>query len=98
MTDLLTLTPTGLTIYANPDSESEWESWKQRVWNAVTIRCGAHPGLVPLEQYMLRSHKEKRCIECGEPGTVQQRSALILSVAGYYFCADCAYFWEHKDD
>ena len=83
-------------VYAEPLTGNEWQQWCQRMWNQIAR--GGYPGLAPLEQYMRRSLKEKRCIDCGEPGTVYQESVIVPAVAGYYFCPDCAHYWEHKYD
>ena len=66
----------------------EWADWRGRIWDSMEARFG-YPGLAPLEQYMLRSRKERRCVECGDPGTARQESILIKSVSHYFMCADC---------
>ncbi|KKL47774.1 hypothetical protein LCGC14_2332150 [marine sediment metagenome] len=71
-----------------PVTGNQWEQWRARIWNAIAARVG-YPGLAPLEQWMLRSRKEKRCIQCGNPGTVQQESVLIASVDHYFMCGPC---------
>jgi len=93
-----------LHLYANmraadgTQPSSDWQAWKENIWDQMARQFHCHPGLAPLEQHMKRSKAEKRCIECGEPGTVQQPSVLIKSVSHYYFCQECADYWEHKND
>jgi hypothetical protein len=48
--------------------------------------------LCELEQRQLESRDRQQCIDCGEPGTIPQRSSLIASVHYYYrcdYCNDC---------
>jgi hypothetical protein len=73
----------------------DWQAWKDRIWESMEARFG-YPGLAPLEQYMIRSRKEKRCIECGDPGTVEQKSVLVASVDRYWMCVECDEWWEKK--
>ena len=61
-------------------SGNDWEQWRARIWNQMADGFRAYPGLAPLEQWMRRSKKEKRCIECGELGTVKQESVIVASV------------------
>jgi len=68
---------------------NEWEQWKMRVWNQMARHFGHHPGLAPLEQWMRRSRKERRCIICGEPGVKEVKSVLIACVPSYWTCAEC---------
>lgn len=83
-----------MSLYQMPVEGNEWEQWKARIWNAMSARF--YPGLAALEQYMLRSQEEKRCVECGEAGTAKQESVLIKSVSHYYFCDDCDAYWRNK--
>jgi hypothetical protein len=53
-------------------------------------------GMACTEQYLWRSGKERRCVECGDPGTVQFKSELIASVASYWLWAECNAWYEHK--
>lgn len=78
-----------------PVEGNDWEQWKARVWNVMADRFG-HPGLAPLEQWTWRSNRERRCIDCGEPGTVRQESGLIKVVSHYWFCDGCAQYWASK--
>lgn len=76
----------------------EWYAWKTAIWDSMAARFG-YPGLAPLEQYMLRSQKEQRCVECGLPGTQPQgRSAysLVQAVKCYWFCDECAAYWAQR--
>lgn len=74
---------------------NDWEQWKARMFNQMVDQFGS-PGFAPLEQYTLRSKKEKRCIECGAAGTVQQKSILIKCVSHYWMCDSCDDYWRHK--
>lgn len=69
---------------------NEWQQWKARIWNQIADMMQGPPGLAPLEQWMRRSAKEKRCVDCGAPGTVKEESVLIKAVSHYYHCDDCA--------
>ena len=80
-----------------PIEGNEWEQWRARIFNQMIHQFG-NPGLAPLEQFMLRSRKEKRCIECGEPGEVSYKSVIIASVGIYWMCLPCAASWETKYD
>lgn len=86
-------TVNGGTIHCYPESMitgNEWKRWRMRIWNQMAVGLGGYPGLAPLEQWMRRSHKERRCVECGDPGEAEQESVLVLSVRSYWLCADCA--------
>lgn len=72
-----------------------WSEWKDAVWTSMEQRFG-YPGLAPLEQYMIRSKKERRCVECGDLGTVQHGSMIVKSVSHYFMCADCDLYWKNK--
>ena len=72
---------------------NSWVRWKIKIDNQMT-RQFTHPGLAPLEQFMIRSQREKRCIDCGEPSTDFQESILIKSVKGYYHCPDCQALYD----
>jgi hypothetical protein len=74
---------------------TDWYTWKDRIWTSMEARFG-YPGLAPLEQYMLRSAKEQRCVECGDPGTQQQASVLVASVKHYWMCDDCDTYWKSR--
>lgn len=82
----------------------DWQGWKDLIWESMHRNLNPEglpgiAGLACLEQYMRRSAMEKRCIECGEPGTVAQdrtESSLIQSVPRYWMCAECHTYWEHK--
>ena len=69
---------------------SDWQRWKENIWDQMVRHFHCYPGLAPLEQWILRSNREKRCVECGEPGTVRQESVLIKVVDHYWMCAECA--------
>lgn len=69
---------------------NEWQQWKARVWNQIAASIQGHPGLAPLEQWMRRSAKEKRCIECGKPGQVREESIIVACVSHYWMCDECA--------
>jgi hypothetical protein len=72
-----------------------WAEWREAIWDSMERRFG-YPGLAPLEQYMLRSRKERRCVECGAPGTVEHRSHIVASVDTYWMCAGCDAYWKAK--
>ena len=76
-------------------TEKPWAEWKDAIWNQMADRFG-HPGLAPLEQYMIRSEREKRCVDCGEPGTISKASVIIPRVKTYWMCDDCNAYWEAK--
>lgn len=76
--------------------ETEWQTWREGIWNVMVERFNGHPGLAPLEQYMLRSRKEKRCVDCGELGTVEHKSVIVPSVSHYYMCAECDDYYNEK--
>ena len=79
-----------------PVTGNEWEQWRAHIWNTIAARVG-YPGLAPLEQWMLRSRKERRCIQCGEAGTVPHDSKLVASVDHYFMCGPCdAYHRERS--
>lgn len=84
-----------LEALAMPVEGNDWEQWKARVWNALVARFG-YPGLAPLEQWIVRSYKERRCVECGAPGTHQHESVLVKVVPHYWMCDDCHKYWEEK--
>lgn len=73
---------------------NDWQQWKARIWNSMADRFG-YPGLAPLEQWMLRSQKEKRCINCGDPTTASTESVLIKSVRLYYHCPKCQALYDN---
>ena len=74
---------------------NDWERWKIRMYNQMA-RQFTHPGLAPLEQYMIRSQREKRCIDCGDPCSPDRfmDSVLVKSVKGYYHCAECEALYD----
>jgi len=74
-----------------------WEQWKMRLWNQMVREFHTYPGLAPLEQWMRRSHKERRCLNCGEPGTNEVKSLLIACVRSYWLCAACVEVQQHRD-
>lgn len=57
---------------------------------------GMLDGLAVLEQLMGRSASEQRCVECGAPGTVERRGALVPSVPRYFMCGECAAYWDER--
>lgn len=76
-----------------------WREWKDKIHDSMQAHLGFRPGLAVLEQHMIRSEVEQRCIECGEPGTVAQERtehSLVKSVARYWFCQSCADYWAAK--
>lgn len=83
------------SIYPETAAGEEWFAWKERLWNSMAAQIG-YPGLAHLEQIMRRSAYESRCVECGERGTVEQASGLILSVKSYWFCDACDAYWKAK--
>ena len=72
-----------------------WSEWKAAIWTSMERDFG-YPGLAPLEQYMHRSKKEKRCVECGEPGTERHTSHIVASVPFFWMCPECHTYWETK--
>jgi hypothetical protein len=78
------------------EPESEWQAWKERMWDQLVHQFYPDHGLCAQEQYTRRSQRERRCIECGEPGTVKQESVLIKAVSHYYLCDACNAYWEAK--
>ena len=77
-------------------SGNVWEQCRTRSWNLTGEGFRAYPGPAPLEQWMRRSKKEKRCIECGELGTVKQESVIVASVDHYYLCEPCDTYFKEK--
>ena len=97
----LALTDRGAWLQLQPVTPdlNDWERWKAETWNALTRGLEGYPGLAPLEQYMLRSQRERRCIDCGAPGTVpveRTEASLVKTVAVYYHCDGCAAYWAEK--
>jgi len=97
------LIPPEVEALCYPESEfkdaNDWEQWKMRLWNQMVRNFGRHPGLAPLEQYMLRSAAEHRCIECGDVGSVRVESGGLICVARvthYFMCQDCDRYWKEK--
>lgn len=82
-------------LFYQPVEGNDWEQWRARMWNQMVDQFG-YPGLAPLEQYMKRSHRERRCVECGEPGTVNQVSVIIPAVADYWMCDACDTYWKER--
>ncbi len=68
------------------EGANEWETWKMQLWN--TMAQYFYPGLAALEQYMLRSNREKRCVDCGESEPTERtvKSGLVKSIDRYYLC------------
>ena len=69
---------------------AEWYIWRNRL--TETCEANSLGAMVAFEQLALRSAKEKRCAECGEPGTVAQ-GATTYNHVPYWFCAECASYW-----
>lgn len=82
--------------FYQPVKGNEWEQWKARMWNTLVDQFG-YPGFTALEQYMRRSKREQRCIECGAPGTVKHTSYIVAAVPHYWMCQSCHDYWETKD-
>ena len=78
------------------EKRNDWQQWKDKIWDSMTAAYG-YCGLAILEQYTVRSNKEGRCIECGAKGTHKQKSHLIRSVDHYWFCDECAAYWEKRE-
>ena len=78
------------------DECNEWQQWKARMWNQLADGIRSHPGMAALEQWMIRSQREKRCIDCGEPCTKEHfhQSILIKCVKGYYHCPECQALYD----
>ena len=77
-------------IVQQTEEGNDWQRWKIRMYNQLA-RQFERPQLSALEQYMKRSFKEKRCIDCGDscgPDHFME-SILIKSVQGYYSCPEC---------
>ena len=84
-------------LHHMPVEGSDWEQWKARIWNQIADGLHGYPGLAPLEQWMWRSQKERRCIDCGSPGEVEQvGGGLIASVRSYWMCQPCHDWHERK--
>jgi hypothetical protein len=82
-------------VVASESAADEWQAWRTQLGEA-TFSGTRLDGMVVLEQLMFRSRDRKRCIECGDPGTVRQESVLIQSVSHYWMCADCDTYWKNK--
>ena len=76
--------------------DTDWQLWREDMWDRMVRQFWPHHGMPTLEQYTIRSRREKRCIECGEPGTVKEESVLIKAVPYYWFCDECAAYWAAK--
>lgn len=75
-----------------------WQDWRNKVWRTLA-REFEYPGMIAFEQWALRSKKEKRCIDCGKPGIVEQpRSKFVGSVSHYWMCQECHDYWQSKKD
>ena len=82
-------TETFRKLYHMDVDGNDWEQWRARIWNQLASGLRGYPGLAPLEQWMLRSAKERRCVQCGEPGEVEEDSVLVASVRRYWLCGSC---------
>lgn len=71
----------------------EWYAYRNRV--SETCETNSLGPLVAFEQVALRSAKEKCCMECGDPGTMQQSPSTYNHVP-YWFCDDCDAYWKAK--
>jgi len=89
-------TTTAVRTLSGPQVQT-WQEWKDAIADSMMHRF-ERPGLCILEQYVLRSQKEKRCIVCGDAGTKRQESVLIKSASHYWMCDECADYWEHRYD
>lgn len=87
-----------LALLEMPLEGNGWQQWRARIWNQMVRHLHCYPGLAPLEQWMWRSQKEERCIECGAPGTVEQKSVIVAAVDHYYLCTACDTFYRNKHD
>ena len=84
-------------LYHMPVEGTDWQQWRARMWNQIADRVRGHPRLSPLEQWMLRSRKEQRCVECGEEGTIKcLGSPLVPSVSHYFMCQECDTYYKEK--
>ncbi len=79
-----------------PIEGNDWQQWRARIWNQIADAFGTYPGLAPLEQWMLRSKRERRCVDCGEPGSVWEQSVIVASVRHYWLCAGCDRYYREK--
>ena len=70
---------------------AEFTAKLNRLWDQGHIR-----GLVMFEQRVLRSAKQRECIECGDPGTQKQECILVAVVPFYWMCDDCDAYWKAK--
>lgn len=77
-------------------STATWHEWKDALYERCYSRFPKDGGMVAQEQLTLRSNHEKRCIDCGAPGSIQKVSVLIKSVPCYYFCDGCEAYWGEK--
>jgi hypothetical protein len=76
-----------------------WREWKTRIHESMQEHLGFRPGLAVLEQHLIRSAAEQRCVDCGAPGTVPQDRtphSLVKSVQRYWFCQSCSDYWAAK--
>lgn len=82
-----------------PPDTDEWAAWSQRVWDTLAARFD-RPHMAYLEQRMMRSQREQRCVQCGDAGTVREDSgphSLIHSVSHYWLCADCDAYYNERE-
>ena len=75
------------------EASAAWYDWREQL--SERLPGGDLNGAVKLEQMILRSKKECRCAECGDPGAViQTTSAYMQAVDFYYLCDDCDRHFE----
>ena len=89
MTKTATMPTAVQSLYHMEVSGNDWEQWRATMWNTIADGMQGHPRLAPLEQWMLRSRKEQRCVQCGTPTDNKQDSIIVASVSHYYICGEC---------
>lgn len=77
--------------YEGSESNVEWWTWSDALYDSMLKRYGDHRtvGLAHLEQKAFRSHAEKRCCDCGDPGHAEYDSVLFPSAKTYWQCKSC---------
>lgn len=82
------------------EAQTEWLTWSEGIRRQIEgplrdrLRLAQ---LSVLEQRMLRSKAEQRCIECGLPGVERlEGGGLVQSVDHYWFCAECDKYWRRR--
>ena len=90
----VTYTPWGGEPFECSAANVEWWEWNRGITESFWGQPWAEndpgmTGLCILEQRTMRSHSERRCYDCGDPGDVEYPSCLIKSVRSYWLCTEC---------